>query len=791
MSRFAFVFCVFAVLSAESLILAQDSWIRYENVGHPSHNHWYRLTTPGTWEEAEAEAVAAGGHLVTVDDDAENQWLWESFFPGPGDWIWIGYYQDRNDPTYSEPSGGWKWIGPDPQPNPSYTAWFGQEPNDQAAVGENYAVLELVFPPVQWNDIGPQSNEYPVEGIQGIIELDGDPLCDDFEDGVIDAGRWTWGGLNRSYAGAPSGSWQWSHEEVGEVADGHLRMRVWGPTSGGTYGAEAWVRTLYDFNDGMNHVVDFTWEAAVQDDHDNIYYIQVTDGYISPHGDTNWTYEPAPGTTNLLWRDANGQEYAGARLPAGVPKSARSMTIDPAGVARLYDGPCATGTLLREEPLYPSYPWYIRFMVTDATSSGFPAGDISLNLYDFCACEPQCGDGLVQYDEDCDDGNIGDDDGCASACIVEFGWFCTGEPSICVPDCNGNEVDDALDLSGGMSGDCNSNDVPDECDAGETSLDCNTDIIPDECQLVDNDCDGNSVPDDCQPDSDLDTVIDPCDICPGGDDLLDSDEDEVPNFCDICEGGDDALDFDGDGVPNFCDLCPGADDRIDDNNNGFPDACDPLPPIAVPELIDWKKNRYLSFNPDNPDNPHRPDLATAIRVTMVGSLFHPGAVGTSMWVDIPDADGIAGLSNTPVYRDWPEEVIYVTGCLISPVADYNVQATIQEIGDGNWFTGPLAISTIDQPAPKFWGDTVGGFNGSNWVPPQGVTNIDDAVAAIKTFQEAENAPHKSVTDVEPQEPNHIVNINDVFAIIRAFQGEPYPYGCPDDPCHDKTVSPCP
>ena len=24
--------------------------------------------------------------------------------------IWIGFYQDANDPNYSEPSGGWKWV---------------------------------------------------------------------------------------------------------------------------------------------------------------------------------------------------------------------------------------------------------------------------------------------------------------------------------------------------------------------------------------------------------------------------------------------------------------------------------------------------------------------------------------------------------------------------------------------------------------------------------------------------------------------------------------------------------
>ena len=133
-------------------------------------------------------------------------------------------------------------------------------------------------------------------------------------------------------------------------------------------------------------------------------------------------------------------------------------------------------------------------------------------------------------------------------------------------------------------------------------------------------------------------------------------------------------------------------------------------------------------------------------------------------------------------------VVYVIECLISPVATYEVRASID---DGATHTDPLSIDTIDQPVPKFWGDTVGSFNRTDWSPPQGATNIDDAVAVIKTWQEAEFAPHKSVTDVEPQFINRIVNINDVLFVIIAFQGDPYPFGCPADPCQDNTVIACP
>lgn len=57
-----------------------------------------------------------------------------------------------------------------------------------------------------------------------------------------------------------------------------------------------------------------------------------------------------------------------------------------------------------------------------------------------------------------------------------------------VPDCNGNDVWDLIDLKEGTSPDCNGNAVPDECDVADgTSPDHDADGIPDECQPPPND----------------------------------------------------------------------------------------------------------------------------------------------------------------------------------------------------------------------------------------------------------------------------------------------------------------
>ena len=52
---------------------------------------------------------------------------------------------------------------------------------------------------------------------------------------------------------------------------------------------------------------------------------------------------------------------------------------------------------------------------------------------------------------------------------------------------------------------------------------------------------------------------------------LDTDLDTVCNHLDQCPGADDAIDADMDTIADGCDDCPGLDDRIDGNGNQIPD----------------------------------------------------------------------------------------------------------------------------------------------------------------------------------------------------------------------------
>ncbi len=196
----------------------------------------------------------------------------------------------------------------------------------------------------------------------------------------------------------------------------------------------------------------------------------------------------------------------------------------------------------------------------------------------------------------------------------------------------------------------------------------------------------------------------------------------------------------------------------------------PNQPGAAPAPHDVLKNRYLSFSPNNTES-------VGFLLELTASDYFGASVGSDWWVDEPvliNGRLVARLRETPVYRVWTESVVHIGDCPVVPAAHYDLLAS----PDGEVFSTPLALSTIDRPGARFWCDVVGSFIDDVWTQPNGVVNFDDTYAAILGFQGAPNAAHWTRLDVEPERPNAIVNINDVFQIILAFQGDPYPYIAP-------------
>jgi hypothetical protein len=138
-------------------------------VYNPATTHSYFLLTSSGWTEAEAAAVNMGGHLVTVNDAAENDWLLSTFsnFGGQPRALWTGL-------TDAQQEGVFTWSSGEPV---SYTHWEMGQPDDGSVFypHEDYV---LIWPspgprnPGYWNDYI-NTNTFPDLSIQvfGVVEI--------------------------------------------------------------------------------------------------------------------------------------------------------------------------------------------------------------------------------------------------------------------------------------------------------------------------------------------------------------------------------------------------------------------------------------------------------------------------------------------------------------------------------------------------------------------------------------------------------------------------------------------
>lgn len=83
-----------------------------------ANGHWYYAVGPTFWTNAEAQAVGLGGHLVTLNDAAENAWVLESF--GNFRELFIGLTDEGHE-------GQWSWTSDEPV---TYLNWNDGEPNN-------------------------------------------------------------------------------------------------------------------------------------------------------------------------------------------------------------------------------------------------------------------------------------------------------------------------------------------------------------------------------------------------------------------------------------------------------------------------------------------------------------------------------------------------------------------------------------------------------------------------------------------------------------------------------------
>lgn len=122
----------------------------------------YLLLENATWTESEQEAISLGGHLVTVNDAAENEWLRQTFIVDPGRTIglWLGL-------TDQDVEGTFVWTSGEPF---VYENWFPGEPNNfpfnDPINGEDYGMM---FGSGFWNDTDDLGQDQAP--LHGVVEI--------------------------------------------------------------------------------------------------------------------------------------------------------------------------------------------------------------------------------------------------------------------------------------------------------------------------------------------------------------------------------------------------------------------------------------------------------------------------------------------------------------------------------------------------------------------------------------------------------------------------------------------
>lgn len=127
---FALMVAACSMSAAAYTVSDVTGWLYNDATGH-----YYGLTPVLPWEDAEELAIMAGGHLVTLNNADENQWVHGNIVAPLGTWAWLGF----NDLAVE---GAWVWASGEAV---DYTDWYSpREPNNVLLIpeGEDVAIMQ-------------------------------------------------------------------------------------------------------------------------------------------------------------------------------------------------------------------------------------------------------------------------------------------------------------------------------------------------------------------------------------------------------------------------------------------------------------------------------------------------------------------------------------------------------------------------------------------------------------------------------------------------------------------------
>jgi hypothetical protein len=139
---------------------------------NPANGHYYYLLSPTDWLSSQSQAVALGGNLVTINNLAENNWVY-STFGGLSKPLWLGLTDRFSEGTFG-------WVSGEAF---SFSFWNSGEPNNGGGFvpDEDYAYMVesnsgLPLTPGRWNDV-PVAGDGIINPVYGVVEVVPEPTA--------------------------------------------------------------------------------------------------------------------------------------------------------------------------------------------------------------------------------------------------------------------------------------------------------------------------------------------------------------------------------------------------------------------------------------------------------------------------------------------------------------------------------------------------------------------------------------------------------------------------------------
>ncbi len=152
--------------------------ILFGPVTNQSNGNTYYLLERSSWSDAEAQAVALGGHLATVRTYAENTWLVDTFGTYSGI-LWIGLSDGHSEGTFV-------WTSGEGAP---YRNWINGNPSNVNA-DDDYVGLVSATQSGPWINVNDTGGGYNGSSLAftGVVEIiTGTPcICDVNGDHAVD-----------------------------------------------------------------------------------------------------------------------------------------------------------------------------------------------------------------------------------------------------------------------------------------------------------------------------------------------------------------------------------------------------------------------------------------------------------------------------------------------------------------------------------------------------------------------------------------------------------------------------